>query len=60
MQNVAGAIVAGTSGDLTSACGNLGAFINQVQAQSGKKITVSQANELIAAAQQIKAVLGCP
>ena len=43
----------------SSACGNLGAFINAVEAQSGKSLTVEQANELIAGAQQVRAALGC-
>ena len=47
-------------GNLSTACSNLTAFINHVIAQSGKKITVAQANELIAAAQGIKQLLGCP
>jgi len=34
-------------------------FIGHVQSQTGKGLTASQANQLIAAAQQIKAVLGC-
>lgn len=41
------------------ACNKLSAFINNVQAQSGKAITVDQANQLIAAANQIRASLGC-
>jgi len=36
------------------------AFINEVQAQSGKALSVDQANQLLAAAIQIEAVLGCP
>jgi hypothetical protein len=35
----------------------LGAFINEVQAQRGKKIPTADADELIAAAQQIIAEL---
>jgi probable HAF family extracellular repeat protein len=45
--------------DPNTACGNLGAFINAVEAQSGKSLTVEQANELIAGAQQVRAALGC-
>jgi hypothetical protein len=41
------------------ACSDLTSFINHVQAQSGKYLTVSQANQLIAAATNIKKVLGC-
>lgn len=54
------AIAAANAGDLTTACSQLNAFINQVQAQSGNKLTVAQANQLIASANQVKAVLGCP
>ena len=48
------------SGNTGAACGQLGAFINQAQAQAGKKLTVSQAAALIAAANSAKAALGCP
>jgi probable HAF family extracellular repeat protein len=36
----------------------LGAFINEVQAQTGKALTTDQASQLIGAAQRIQAVLG--
>jgi FIMAH domain len=45
------------NGNTEGARGSLGAFINQVEAQSGKKITVEQADELIAAANAILAAL---
>ena len=41
------------------ACGKLNDFISAVQAQSGKGLTVAQANDLIATANQIKAGIGC-
>jgi hypothetical protein len=44
----------------TLACGPLKALINEANAQSGKMLTVAQANEIIAAATGIRAVLGCP
>lgn len=47
------------AGNVTTACNLLGAFINEVQAQSGKAITTVQANQLISAANQAKAALGC-
>jgi hypothetical protein len=47
------------AGNISSACGDLGGFINHVGAQSGKQLTVGQANQLISAATQIRAVLGC-
>jgi hypothetical protein len=46
-------------GDTCAACAELTAFINQVTAQAGKKIPPSQASQLIADAQRIKAVIGC-
>jgi hypothetical protein len=45
--------------DVGTACNNLGAFINQVAAQSGKAISAADAAAFTAAAQQIRAVLGC-
>jgi len=36
----------------------LGAFVNEVNAQSGKKVTAAQAAALVALANNIKAVLG--
>jgi uncharacterized hydantoinase/oxoprolinase family protein len=59
LQNVLAALNAAEDGNATSACGQLGAFINETSAQSGKKLTEAQANTLIAAAQQIRAVIGC-
>lgn len=59
LQNVLAALNAAQGGNATGACGMLGAFINETSAQSGKKLTVAQANQLIAAAQQIRAVIGC-
>ena len=47
-------------GDLSTACGVLGAFINEVQAQTGKAITSSQATQMIAMATAVKSSLGCP
>jgi len=41
------------------ACLDLTSFINHVQAQSGQGLTTGQANQLLAAANRIKAVLGC-
>jgi hypothetical protein len=48
-----------TAGDTKTACNNLDAFINEVQAQSGKKIPTAAASDLIATAEQIKQDLGC-
>jgi hypothetical protein len=56
---VKAAINAFDRGDLDAACGNLKALINHAEAQSGKRLTVAQANRIIAAAQAIRASLGC-
>jgi hypothetical protein len=49
------------AGDYATACAKLTDFINETRAQRDKKfITVSDADQLIAAAGQVKAVLGCP
>jgi hypothetical protein len=42
------------------ACENITLFIQQVNAQSGKGLTTTQANSLLADANQIKLTLGCP
>jgi YVTN family beta-propeller protein len=46
--------------DFTDACIQTSSFISEVMAQSGKKLTVAQANQLIAQANVIKTGLGCP
>jgi hypothetical protein len=48
-----------TAGDTSDACGTLNAFINQVSAQTGKSIPPATAATLIAATQQIEAVIAC-
>lgn len=53
------AIAAVNASDTATACDSLTAFINASQAQSGKKLTADQVNQLIAAATQIKSDLGC-
>ena len=59
LQNVLEALNGATTGNSVAVCNQLGAFINETMAQSGKKLTVAQANQLIATAQQIQAVIGC-
>ncbi|MDB6039678.1 MAG: hypothetical protein JWM99_3519 [Verrucomicrobiales bacterium] len=44
---------------LNNACNDLNAFINEVSAQAGKSITAGDAAYIIAAANQIRAVIGC-
>jgi hypothetical protein len=47
------------TGDIAGACDKLSSFIAQVKAQSGKKIATLAADDLIADAQRIRAVIGC-
>ena len=47
------------SGHLGAACGSLGAFLNEVAAQSGKKIDAADAAELTANATATRDPLGC-
>ena len=53
------AIAALQASDTATACSCLTAFINECQAQSGKKLTTAQATQLINSASQIKIDLGC-
>lgn len=46
-------------GDINRACNQITAFINEVEAQAGKKLTQAQADQLIAGANEIKTALGC-
>jgi len=48
------------AGDTAGACDRLKAFINHVQAQAGKAMTTQQAADLVAAAEQVRSMLGCP
>jgi hypothetical protein len=59
LQNILSALNAAQSGSVANVCGQLNAFINETQAQSGKKLTVAQADQLISAATRIEAVIGC-
>jgi hypothetical protein len=47
------------SQDRPGACGQLGAFINEVLAQKGHTIPEAQADGMIATAEQIRTLLGC-
>ena len=53
------ALVAINASDTATACDSLTAFINASQAQSGKKLTAGQVNQLVDSATQIKSDLGC-
>jgi hypothetical protein len=48
-----------SSGRTTAACGALNAFMNHVRAQSGKQVTTAQADQALAAARRVAAVMGC-
>lgn len=48
-----------STGDMATACSAVSDFINQVAAQSGKKISSPQAARLTELANQIKSVLSC-
>jgi hypothetical protein len=52
------ALASFTLGDTTAAKNELGAFINEVSAQSGKKIDATLADALIANAQEIINAVG--
>ena len=56
LQNAIDAI---NASDTATACSCLTAFINECQAQSGKKLTPAQSAQLINSANQIKTHLGC-
>jgi outer membrane protein assembly factor BamB len=47
------------AGHITATCGTLSAFVNEVDAQSGKSIPSTKAAALIASAQRIQNVLAC-
>jgi hypothetical protein len=53
------AIAALNTGDTSTACQALGDFISEVNAQSGKKLTVLQSQQLIDSATTIRGLLGC-
>ncbi len=59
MVKLQGAASALDRGNPQAACGSLGAFLNEVHAQTGKKLAVAQAALLVAEATRIRAVLGC-
>ena len=53
------ALAAINSSDTATACASLTAFINASQAQLGKKLTSEQVKQLVDAATEVKADLGC-
>jgi hypothetical protein len=59
LQNANKAYQAALAKDRATACNAMSSFISETQAQTNKSLTASQANQLIAAANQVKVVLGC-
>ena len=53
------AVAAFNAGDITKTCRNVAAFSRQVEAQSGKEVMPADATNLLAAADRLKAMLGC-
>jgi hypothetical protein len=53
------ALTEAKEGRACTASNKLKAFMNEVQAQSGKKISPAQANQMLAAADRIRTVMGC-
>lgn len=53
------ALAAVNNSNTTTACDSLTAFINASQAQSGKKLTAGQVQQLVQSAIQVKSDLGC-
>ena len=47
------------AGGLQAACGSLGAYINEVRAQTDKRLDSNQAADLVADATVIRELLGC-
>ena len=58
LSSVQQALAAANAAGRADASNKLGAFINEVTAQSGKALTPPQASQLLAAAEQIQAVFG--
>jgi len=59
LQNVGDKLTDNNPKNDSAACGKLEGFINQVNAQEGKKLTLAEADELRQAAQALKNSLGC-
>lgn len=57
LQNVLKSLAGGNTG---AACNQLDAFLNKVEAQTGKALTAAEALALTLSAQDARAALGCP
>jgi hypothetical protein len=60
LQNALKGYQAALAKDRPTACNQMSSFINEAQAQTGKALTQTQANQLIISARQLKVVLGVP
>jgi hypothetical protein len=54
-----GALRKRDAGQLDGACGSLGAYINEVRAQNGKKLETEYAEDLLTLATAVRDALGC-
>ena len=59
LQNVLAALDDASAGNHASVCNRMGAFLNEVRAQTGTNLSDAQAAQLTAMAAQIRGVLGC-
>ena len=57
--NVMRALDAARSNDSRAVCGVMGAFVNEVKAQSGGMLTEGQASQLLQLAENVRTVLSC-
>jgi hypothetical protein len=59
LSKVQDAIADNAAGDTVDACHTMDAFLREVRAQTGKKLTAAQAAQLTTEAQRIELALGC-
>jgi hypothetical protein len=59
LQNALQALDSANAGDSTAACNRIGAFLNEVRAQTGKAVTVAQATQLTGMALEVRSELAC-
>lgn len=59
LQNAIDAYYAARAGNVAGACGLLGAFINEVTAVTGLRLSVTEAAKLTAFADQLRTSIGC-
>lgn len=60
LAKVAAAQASLASGNLTAACNQLQALIHEAEAQSGKKLSIPQADAIIATTRGAMSIAGCP